>query len=289
MSRHDPEKLYPGFPGTEPSEHIRTIPACAALGMSQRATIGAPVATSLDAALPAVCDTDGRVARGAALVLADQATAGGVFTTLPHPTPMMTLDLRVDWFGPLPAAPISCTIDEVTREGDLALSRGHLTSGGKPVGATVARYLIGSTPGRTPGRMDGRSEVLPPSTAASFAAYLGAVPTSEGMTMQPRSEHVGAPLPAYHGGVIAGLLEQAGVAAIDPAFRPLDIEIRFLAPALATLPLVARVVPRRTGRRAITLDIDAYQGNPNRPVAIARMLAITDAAGDPVRHALPRE
>ncbi|OWK29716.1 acyl-CoA thioesterase domain-containing protein [Sphingomonas mucosissima] len=288
MSRHDPEKLYPGFPGTEPSEHIRTIPACAALGMRQRATIGEPVSTSLDAALPAACDAEGRVSRGAALVLADQATAGGVFTTLMRPTPMMTLDLRVDWFGPLPASPISCTIDEVTREGDLALARGRIVSEGKSVGAAVARYLIGSMPGGTPGRMDGRDEILPPSPAASFADYLSADATADGMTMQPRPEHVGAPLPAYHGGVIAGLLEQAGVAAIDPAFRPLDIEIRFLAPALATLPLVARVVPRRTGRRAITLDIDAHQGDPNRPVAIARMLAITDPAGDPVRYDLPR-
>jgi acyl-coenzyme A thioesterase PaaI-like protein len=106
--------------------------------------------------------------------------------------------------------------------------------------------------------------------------------------MQPRVEHVGAPLPAYHGGVIAGLLEHAGVSSIDAAFRPLDIEIRFLAPALATLPLVARVVPRRIGRRAITLDLEAHQGDPNRPVAIGRMLAITDPAGDPVRHDLPR-
>lgn len=288
MSRHDPEKLYPGFPGTEPDDHIRTIPACAALGMTQRAIIGQPVLTTLDAALPAVCDAQGRVSRGAALVLADQATAGGVFTTLPRPTPMMTLDLRVDWFGPLPASPISCTIDEVTREGDLALSRGRLVADGKPVGAATARYLIGSMPGGTPGRMDERHDVLPPSPAATFADYLGADASPDGMTMQPRVEHVGAPLPAYHGGVIAGLLEHAGVSSIDAAFRPLDIEIRFLAPALATLPLVARVVPRRIGRRAITLDIEAHQGDPNRPVALARMLAITDPAGDPVRHDLPR-
>lgn len=289
MSRSDPERLYPGFPGSEPNEHIRTIPACAALGMRQRATIGEPVSTSLDGSLPAVCDVQGRVSRGAALVLADQAAAGGVFTALSRPTPMMTLDLRVDWFGPLPAGPLTCTIDDVVREGDLALSRGRLISNGTPVGAAMARYLIGSMPGGTPGRMDERHKVLPPSPAADFAAYLGAIPSPDGLSMQPREEHVGAPLPAYHGGVMAALLEQAGVDAIDPAFRPIDIEIRFLAPALATKPLIARVVPRRTGRRAVTLDIDAHQGDPERPVALARMLAITDEAGEPSRHELPRE
>ncbi len=288
MSRSDPERLYPGFPGSRPNEHISTIPACAALGMRQCATVGEPVSTSLDGALPAVCDADGRISRGAALVLADQATAGGVFTILPRPTPMMTLDLRVDWFGPLPAGPLDCVIDDVTREGDLALSRARLTSNGQPVGAAMARYLIGSMPGGTPGRMDERHEVLPPSPAPDFAAYLSAIASTDGLTMQPCVEHVGAPLPAYHGGVIAALLEHAGVSAIDPAFRPLDIEIRFLAPALATLPLVARVTPRRTGRRAVTLDMDAHQGDPNRPVAIARMLGITDAAGEPSRHELPR-
>lgn len=288
MSRNDPEQLYPGFPGREPNEHIRTIPACAALGMDQRATIGAPVSTAFSGTLPAACDADGRISRGAALVLADQATAGGVFTVLDSPTPMMTLDLRVDWFGPLPIGPLSCTIDDVTREGDLALSRGRLLSNGKPVGAAMARYLIGSMPGGLPGRMEERNEVLPPSDKANFTDFLGALPSLDGLTMEPRPEHVGAPLPAYHGGVIAGLLEQTGIRAIDPAFRPIDIEIRFLAPALANLPLITRVVPRRTGRRAITLDIDAHQGKPDRPVAIARMLAITDAPGEPRAFDLPR-
>lgn len=288
MSRGDETPLYPGFPGSDANEHLRTIPACAALGMTQRAALGGPVVTSLDAALPAVRDAAGRVSRGAALVLADQATAGGVFATLSQPTPMMTLDLRVDWFGPLPAGALDCAIDDVVREGDIALARGRLLANGVPVGAATARYLIGSMPGGEPGRMEERRAVLPPSTAGTFAGYLDAVSSADGLTMAPRSEHVGAPLPAFHGGVIAGLLEHAAVQSIDAGFRPIDIETRFLAPARAERPLVARVVPRRTGRRAVTIDIDAHQGDPARPVAIARMLAITDAAGEPAVFALPR-
>jgi acyl-coenzyme A thioesterase PaaI-like protein len=88
--------------------------------------------------------------------------------------------------------------------------------------------------------------------------------------------------------VIAALLEQAAVGSIDPAFRPIDFEIRFLAPARADRPLTARVVPRRVGRRAVTIDVDAYQGEPDRPVAVARMLAITDAAGEVRMFDLPR-
>ncbi|WBH17974.1 PaaI family thioesterase [Sphingomonas radiodurans] len=288
MSRADPEQLYPGFPGSDANEHLRTIPACAALGMTQRAALGGPIVTSLDVALPAVRDAAGRVSRGAALVLADQATASGVFASLSQPTPMMTLDLRVDWFGPLPAGPLDCAIDDVFREGGLALTRGRLTADGMPVGAVTARYLVGAMPGGGTEGLERRTAILPPSDAASFTAYLDAVPTANGVTMAPRPEHVGAPLPAFHGGVIAALLEQAAVASIDAAFRPLDIEIRFLAPARADRPLVARVVPRRVGRRAVTIDIDAHQGDPDKPVAIARMLAISDPAGDARRVELPQ-
>jgi acyl-coenzyme A thioesterase PaaI-like protein len=282
------ERLYPGFPGSDANEHLRTIPACAALGMTQRATLGGPIVTSLDGALPAVRAASGGVSRGAALVLADQATAGGVFASLSQPTPMMTLDLRVDWFGPLPGGVLACAIDDVVREGDLALARGRLIADGAPVGAALARYLIGSMPGGGGHRIEDRRDVMPPSDAGTFAEYLDALSTPEGLVMRPRTEHIGAPLPAYHGGVIAGLLEHAAVMAIDPAFRPIDFEVRFLAPARAQHPLVARVLPRRTGRRAATIDVEAHQGDPERPVAIARMLAIADAPGAATTFDLPR-
>lgn len=288
MSRDDAERLYPGFPGTSANDHLRTIPACAALGMTQRASLGGPIVTSLDAALPATRDAAGRISRGAALVLADQATAGGVFATLSQPTPMMTLDLRVDWFGPLPAGRLDCAIDNVVREGDLALARGRLLADGAPVGAATARYLIGSMPGGGGHRIEDRREILPPSDDATFAHYLDAISSPEGLTMRPRPEHVGAPLPAYHGGVIAALLEHAAMLAIDTAFRPIDIEVRFLAPARAERPLVARVLPRRTGRRAATIDVEAHQGDVTKPVAIARMLAVSDEAGEVTAFDLPR-
>lgn len=288
MSRDDAERLYPGFPGSDANAHLRTIPACAALGMTQRAALDGPVVTSLDARLPAVCDSMGRVSRGAALVLADQATAGGVFASLSQPTPMMTLDLRVDWFGPLPAGRLDCAIDDVVREGDVALARGRMLADGAPVGAAHARYLIGAMPGGGDQRIEDRRAVCPPSEAATFADYLDATALAGGLTMQPRADHVGAPLPAYHGGVIAALLERAAVLATDAAFRPIDLEIRFLAPGRAELPLVARTMPRRTGRRAATIDVEAHQGDPERPVAIARMLAISDAAGTVAAFDLPR-
>ena len=288
MSRGEDGALYPGFPGADANAHLRTIPACAALGMRQRATQGGPVVTSLDGALAATRDAAGRVSRGAALVLADQATAGGVFATLDAPTPMMTLDLRLDWFGPLPAGRLDCAIDDVVREGGLAVARGRLLGDGVPVGTAHARYLIGAMVGGGDARIEDPRPARPPSAAGSFAAYLDATSSPDGLVVKPTVEHVGAPLPAFHGGVIAALLEQAAVQAIDPAFRPIDIEVRYLAPARADRPLVANVVPRRIGRRAVTVDIDAHQGDSDKPVAIARMLALGDAVGEVRMLELPR-
>lgn len=287
MSRGEEGDAYPGFPGDDANTHISTIPACAALGMRQRGTLGGPVVTSLHGALAATRDASGRVSRGAALVLADQATAGGVFASLSCPTPMMTLDLRLDWLGELPSGRLDCTIDDVFRDGEVAVSRGRLLADGAPVGTAHARYLIGAMPGGEARVEDGRP-VRPPSAATSFAAYLDAVSTPEGLVVNPNIEHVGAPLPAFHGGVIAALLEQAAVQAIDASFRPIDFETRYLAPARADRPLVARVVPRRLGRRAVTLDVEGHQGDPAKPVAIARMLALSDPVGDVRAIALPR-
>ncbi len=287
MSRDDHAPAYPGFPGAGPDAHVRTIPACAALGMRQHATLGQPVYATLNAAVSAVRDADGRIDRGAALVLADQATAGGVFASMAQPMPMMTLDLRVDWFAALPMGVLACRIDDVTREGDLAFVRARLSSDGAPVGAVTARYLVGAMPGGEPG-MDRRTELLPPSDAGSFAAYLDAQLSNEGLTMVPRADHVGGPLPAFHGGVIAALLEASAIRTLDPALRPLDVETRFLAPARADRPLVTIVTPRRLGRRAATIDVAAHQGDPAKPVAIARMLAIADVPGKAQAVELPR-
>ena len=86
-------------------------------------------------------------------------------------------------------------------------------------------------------------------------------------------------MPAFHGGVIAALLERTATAAADASFRPLDIEIRYLAPARADRPLIARATPRRLGRRAATIDVAAWQEDADRPIALARVLLISDTGG----------
>lgn len=275
-----------GFPGGDADGHMQSIPACAAIGLGVHMVGGRPIETRVDNACAAACDAAGRIDPGAALLLADQAMATGVFATLADPIPMLTLDLRIDLVAPLPAAPLACIIDDVSRDGDLALVRATLAAAGERIGTVTSRYLLGAMPGGIV-KVDADGAVFPVSAAATFADYLGATDEGDHHRVTPRADHVGArALPAFHGGVIAALLAHAGMAAAT-AFRLVDIEVRYLAPARADRPLFARVVPQRIGRRAATLDVIAYQEDAARPVAIARLLAMSDPPGARAVHRFP--
>lgn len=269
-----------GVPGGRLDPHLASIPACAALGVREAEGAGRVLALAVDPWLAAVRSAGGGVDRGAALLLADQATAQGIFAILPAPVPMMTLGLRIDWVTRAGTGALMCAIDDVVRDGDLALVRGVLSSDGALTGTVTARYLLGAMPGGHRGQPSPGAPVAP-STAASFDAYLDATEGEEGLTVAPRWEHVGARLlPAFHGGVIAALLERAACRPLVAGYRPLDMEVRFIAPGRADRPLHASAQPRRIGRRAATIDVTAWQDDPATPVAVGRMMAVSDAYWD---------
>ena len=266
-----------GVPGGDPDAHLASIPACGALGMCVVADGDHALALALDPRLPATRTAGGGIDPGAALLLADQATANGIFATMPAPSPMMTLQLRVDWIAAPRTGTLVCAVADVVRDGDLALVRGILRDDDGLSATVTARYLVGAMPGgfRDVPFGDGTT---PPSDAASFDAWLDIQDGGEALTIVPRPDHVGARLlPAFHGGVVSALIERAGRRHLAPGFRALDTDVRFLAPARADLPLHASVQPRRSGRRAATIDITAYQDDPARPVAVGRLTAISDA------------
>ena len=84
------------------SDMVRSVPACATLGVRGGGPGGRP-GCRMDGRLPAAGAADGGLSRGAALILADQGLAAGVFATLPEPMAMMTLDLRLDCADQEPA------------------------------------------------------------------------------------------------------------------------------------------------------------------------------------------
>ena len=102
-------------------------------------------------------------------------------------------------------------------------------------------------------------------------APLLAMPWSEGLHGTPER---------LHGGAIAGLLEIAAIAAIDatlddPAqarerFKPISVTIDYMRPGL-TVETYARGKVVRIGTRIANVAVEAWQDDPDRPIAAARM------------------
>ncbi|MGL4543446.1 MAG: hypothetical protein ACRCUI_13120, partial [Polymorphobacter sp.] len=127
------------------------ITGCATLGMALHET-ASHAGASIDSALPATHDSHGSMARGALLVLADQALACGVFAAFGGAQAMLTLDLRVDWLAlPPPGALIAARVERVIRHGLIVAVQGVIEarSGAASVlvATACARFLTGSLPG----------------------------------------------------------------------------------------------------------------------------------------------
>lgn len=84
---------------------------------------------------------------------------------------------------------------------------------------------------------------------------------------------------AFHGGATSGLLETAGYAALrlrldrddrDPQLKPINITVQFLS-AGKQKRTYARGRITRLGRRNANLSVEAWQDDPDRPIATAIM------------------
>jgi uncharacterized protein (TIGR00369 family) len=103
-------------------------------------------------------------------------------------------------------------------------------------------------------------------------APLLAMPFSEGL--------IGGP-GRLHGGAIAGLLEIAAIAAIDATlddegqnaraiFKPITVTVDFMRPGLL-VDSFAKGEVVRIGNRVANVSVEAWQDDPERPIAVARM------------------
>lgn len=118
----------------------------------------------------------------------------------------------------------------------------------------------------------------------AYASSLGIKPTGEhdggvpvltvdfGPTVEGRPQH-------FHGGATAGLLENAGYAALrtvlleagrDPLLKPINITVQYLAAGKSQASFaVGRIT--RLGRRNANVTVEAWQDDRTRPIATAVM------------------
>jgi acyl-coenzyme A thioesterase PaaI-like protein len=258
--------------------HVKTIPACIAIGMSEYHSGADGTGAWIDLALPVCRGEDGLPSRGAALILADQAAAVGTYSTFETPSPMMTLDLRVDWHGAMPAADrIDVRIEDTLRQGNLALVRGIMLADGQHrVGSIHATFLIGAYPGGQLGEWQDAPLDQPQSSAPHFEAAMRMERVGDDWHVAPDGEMIGArPIPAYHGGFVAALLEQACFE-VSGKRQPVNFDIRYLLPTRADLPLKLRTRVLRSGKQASIIEADALQGEADTIVATARTIFLAE-------------
>jgi acyl-coenzyme A thioesterase PaaI-like protein len=118
----------------------------------------------------------------------------------------------------------------------------------------------------------------------AYARSLGIAPTGQeehgmpvltvdfGPTVEGRPQH-------FHGGATAGLLENAGYAALrtaliaagrDPQLKPINITVQYLAAGRSQASFaVGRIT--RLGRRNANIAVEAWQEDRDRPIATAVM------------------
>ena len=93
-----------------------------------------------------------------------------------------------------------------------------------------------------------------------------------GPTVEGRPQH-------FHGGATAGLLENAGYAALrtallaagrDPQLKPINITVQYLAAGKSQTSFAAGRITR-LGRRNANITVEAWQTDRSRPIATAVM------------------
>lgn len=127
---------------------------------------------------------------------------------------------------------------------------------------------------RREGNFGALTELVPYSSIVGFD--LEETPTGPVVLLRPKASNVGnTQIPAVHGGVVGALLEHAGVmkvlweCEVQRFPKIINISIDYLRPCIADLETRARGVLFKQGRSVTNVRMEAWQTDPDRPVAAA--------------------
>lgn len=278
-------------------EFTRGVPHCRALGMQTLDIAPGSACMRLPYSEALLAQKGGRqLHTGAVSTLIDSVCGLAAFAALPEPERIATLDLRLDHLTPGVAGQDLIARADCHRLGPaVAFVRAecHQRNGDGPIAAataTFARALGRPPPGSGDDTPPLNGQRTMPATAAQtgpYAAYLGiqAEQDAHGMlAVLPFAEELvgDVRLPAIHGGVIAGLLEETGLSALRGSLRQgcpqaIDFSVDYLRAARAQ-SVSARARVTRLGRRIAHLQIEAWQESARKPIAVARMHCLLTAS-----------
>src|SRR5262249_45981331 len=233
--------------------------------------------------------TTGVLHGGVVTAMLDESCGMAVQLALDGTRAIATLDLRIDYQKPAtPGLAIRAHAHcyRVTRSIAFVRATAYQDRADEPVAPATACFMIGAN--RTNMLADRRlhgsaSPALeapedPASLFANspFARFLGIRVGRDGGLVMPFSERiVGNPiLPAIHGGMTGAFLETAAIVGVARELgvsappKPIGLTINYLRSGRA-LDSFARVSIVKQGRRVVAFEAQAWQDDPDKPIASA--------------------
>ena len=278
------------------------VPHSRDLGMAILPTEGPQARMRLVPQAHLLDDTRVSICSSVLYSLADSAAGLAVFAATRTLTPIATLDLRMNYLRPAlgdHALVVEARCEAVTDDVAFVRCLVHAEGRAEPVATGDATFMRGTRgrrfdaePPREPRPVvlpPARSSVLQPSEPAhSYARHLGigVLAGSESLCwyLPFREALIGnVQIPALHGGVLAGLIEEAARVAVGTgqsesrALRILNCDIDYLRPARTVDTYATAEIVRRT-RRTVLAKVVCWQSEDRVPVATGRVQILLDTS-----------
>lgn len=231
--------------------------------------------------------------RGAIIVLADHA-CGLLLRRRFDPSPMATLNLRVDWISaPEPGKTVLAHSRMIAHNGMTALVAVNIGHPGSNIliAKAISQVILGVAPGgtTTPFRPMAVPAIRRDTTHTRFANFtelLDIQRTEDGFRL-PLAPHLfgNATVSALHGGLIGAALYRATAMALQEfdgtgSWCPLGVWIEYLRPVtLGGQDLGLKPSIRRLGRTVVSVECTAHGGPGVQLVARAGVKFVVPDAG----------
>jgi uncharacterized protein (TIGR00369 family) len=278
------------------------VPHSRDLGMAILPTEGPQARMRLVPQAHLLDDTRVSICSSVLYSLADSAAGLAVFAATRTLMPIATLDLRMNYLRPAPgdhALVVEARCEAVTDDVAFVRCLVHAEGSPDPVGTGDATFMRGTRGRRfdaTPPPYARPASLLQTASPApnlskparAYAQYLGVevLGGSDGLRLHLpfREALIGnIQIPALHGGVVGGLIEEAARVAVRTgqsvrsAPRILNCDVDYLRPARTVDTYATVEIVRRT-RRTVLAQVVCWQSEDRVPVATGRVQILLDAS-----------
>ncbi|MCG6205646.1 hotdog fold thioesterase [Rhodopseudomonas sp. HC1] len=236
-----------------------------------------------------VGDTSTRVIHGGVVtVMLDESCGMAVQLALQSTQAIATLDLRIDYLRPAtPGQAIRAHAHcyHVTHSIAFVRATAYQDSEADPIASATALFMIAANRTDmlrqepkvwfdTPPPLVVPDDTGGPLAISPYARFLGIQVDEQANAVMPYDpKQIGNPiLPALHGGVIGAFLETAAVLKVHreiglaTAPKPIGLTVNYLRSG-RPIDTFAKVSIVKQGRRVVAFEVQAYQADPDKPIA----------------------